>query len=85
MVAFFSYSALETTTGLWGSSYTDYIDYGVKTELNCDCEFYYKESLRRKKKSGIRFGMQTNTVSEFQKTFDSYLQPLQVEYSHLCV
>ncbi|HEY8890114.1 MAG TPA: histidinol-phosphatase HisJ family protein [Clostridium sp.] len=60
--------------------FTEHIDYGVKTELNCDCESYHKEFLRCKEKFGsqiglkfgIEFGMQTNTVSEFQKTFDSY-------------
>ncbi|MDD3205363.1 MAG: histidinol-phosphatase HisJ family protein [Lachnospiraceae bacterium] len=60
--------------------FTEHIDYGVKTDSNCDCEAYQKEFLRCKEKYrnqiqmkfGMEFGMQTATIPEFQATFNKY-------------
>lgn len=66
--------------GLDEICFTEHIDYGVKTDLNCDCESYKKEFLRCKNKFGNRismkfgseFGMQTHTIPKFKETFDKY-------------
>lgn len=66
--------------GLDEMCFTEHIDYGVKTDLNCDMPAYFKEFTRCKNifsdqinlRFGIEFGMQTGTVDEFKKTFDSY-------------
>lgn len=66
--------------GLDEICFTEHIDYGVKTDLNCDCEAYQKEFQRCTKiykdkinlKFGIEFGMQTHTIGECKKTFDQY-------------
>lgn len=68
------------TMGLEEVCYTEHIDYGVKTDLNCDCEAYWKELTRCRKlfgdriviKAGMEFGMQTGTVSVFKRTFMKY-------------
>lgn len=60
--------------------YTEHIDYGVKTDLNCDCEAYWKEIRRCRElygdcitiKGGMEFGIQTGTVSVFKRTFQKY-------------
>ncbi|WP_099466800.1 histidinol-phosphatase HisJ family protein [Konateibacter massiliensis] len=59
---------------------TEHIDYGVKTNLNCDLEAYSKEFARCKElygsqitmRFGIEFGIQTDTVERFQQDFDNY-------------
>ncbi len=66
--------------GLQEVCYTEHIDYGVKTDINCDCEAYWKEIERCRKlyetriaiKGGMEFGIQTGTVSEFKRTFLKY-------------
>lgn len=66
--------------GLNEICFTEHIDYGVKTDLNCDCAAYQKELLRCREayrgqiqiRFGMEFGMQTHTVPEFQRTFDRY-------------
>ncbi len=66
--------------GLDEICFTEHIDYGVKTVLNCDCEMYQKEFLRCREKYGhrivlkfgIEFGIQTGTIAEFQDTFDRF-------------
>jgi histidinol-phosphatase (PHP family) len=60
--------------------FTEHVDYGVKTDLNCDYNGYIKEFQRCKEKYkdqitlkfGIEFGMQVHTISEFQKDFNEY-------------
>lgn len=66
--------------GLDEICFTEHIDYGVKTDLNCNCEDYKKEFLICKNKFGnkinmkfgIEFGMQIHTISKFQETFGEY-------------
>ncbi len=66
--------------GIQEVCYTEHIDYGVKTELNCDCEAYWKEIRRCRElfgqqitiKGGMEFGIQTGTVSVFKRTFQKY-------------
>lgn len=66
--------------GLREICFTEHIDYGVKTDLNCNCEEYVKEVRRCQKQYGDRlairlgmeFGMQTHTIRQFQETFDRY-------------
>lgn len=57
--------------------FTEHIDYGVKTDLNCDCQKYLEKftyyqklfSPQIKLKFGMEFGMQTHTINQFAKTF----------------
>lgn len=66
--------------GLDEICFTEHIDYGVKTDLNCDCDAYEKELRRCREefghriaiKEGMEFGMQVHTIAEFQKTYDRY-------------
>jgi len=63
--------------GLDEICFTEHVDYGVKTDLNCNYSEYRKEFNRCKEKYkdkitlkfGIEFGMQVNTIDEFQKDF----------------
>ncbi len=66
--------------GLTEICFTEHIDYGVKTDLNCDCDAYLRE-IRRcqglyggriKIRLGMEFGMQTHTIRQFQDSFDRY-------------
>lgn len=60
--------------------FTEHVDYGVKTDSNCDYVGYMKEFERCKEeygdqitlKLGIEFGMQVHTIDEFQKDFNKY-------------
>lgn len=66
--------------GMEEIAFTEHVDYGVKTDLNCDYEHYfpllkemqekYQGKLRIKK--GIEFGVQTHTVSLFERDFAKY-------------
>lgn len=66
--------------GLNEICFTEHVDYGVKTDLNCDYAAYLKEFERCKEKYkaritlkfGIEFGMQKHTIGEFQRDFDCY-------------
>ncbi len=66
--------------GIQEVCYTEHIDYGVKTDINCDCEAYWKEIKRCRElfqdrikiKGGMEFGIQTGTVSVFRRTFLKY-------------
>lgn len=66
--------------GLGEICFTEHIDYGVKTDLNCDCEAYLREVRRCQElyggkiriRFGMEFGMQTHTIPQFQETFDKY-------------
>jgi histidinol-phosphatase (PHP family) len=68
------------TIGLDEICFTEHVDYGVKTDLNCNYENYIKEFKRCKKKYknqiaiklGIEFGMQVHTIDSFQRDFDKY-------------
>ncbi|ASW43314.1 histidinol-phosphatase HisJ family protein [Clostridium isatidis] len=64
--------------GLDEICFTEHVDYGVKTDLNCNYYEYRKEFNRCKErykdkitlKFGIEFGMQLHTIDEFQKDFN---------------
>jgi len=66
--------------GLNEICFTEHVDYGVKTGLNCNYNEYIKEFQRCKVKYknqitlkfGIEFGMQVHTIREFQKDFNEY-------------
>ena len=59
---------------------TDHVDYGVKTDLNCNYKSYFKEIEEMKEKykgklsikAGIEFGVQTHTIPFFQRDFEAY-------------
>jgi len=61
-------------------AFTEHVDYGVKTDLNCDYEAYFSEieSLQKKYsgqiviKQGIEFGVQLHTIEQFKKDFKRY-------------
>lgn len=63
--------------GLEEIAFTEHVDYGVKTELNCDYNRYFQEieALRKKYKgrlnikAGIEFGVQVHTIPQFQRDF----------------
>lgn len=60
--------------------FAEHLDYGVKTDENCDLEAYRAEFLRCQARFenqitlrfGIEFGMQTGTIARFQQDFDRY-------------
>lgn len=66
--------------GIQEVCYTEHIDYGVKTDLNCDCDAFWTEIKRCRElygnritvKGGMEFGIQTGTVSMFKRTFQKY-------------
>jgi len=66
--------------GLDEICFTEHMDYGVKTDLNCDCEKYVEEVRRCQAlygdkiaiRLGMEFGMQTHTVRQFRDTFHRY-------------
>lgn len=64
--------------GLDEICFTEHVDHGVKTDLNCNYSEYLKEFKRCKEiykdkitlKFGIEFGIQSHTIEEFQKDFN---------------
>lgn len=66
--------------GLNEIAFTEHVDYGVKTDLNCDYKRYFEELERLQKKyrdqitirKGIEFGIQLETIPLFQKDFEAY-------------
>ena len=66
--------------GLDELAFTEHVDYGVKTDLNCDYAAYFDELARMQERfagrltirRGIEFGVQTHTVEQFQKDFERY-------------
>lgn len=66
--------------GLDEIAFTEHVDYGVKTVLNCDYEAYFKEleAMRSKYgeqltiKAGIEFGVQIHTIPLFERVFEQY-------------
>lgn len=61
-------------------AFTEHVDYGVKTDLNCDYSKYFEEIERLKRKykhqlkikAGIEFGIQQHTISKFREDADNY-------------
>lgn len=66
--------------GLDEIAFTEHVDYGVKTDLNCDYEKYFEELAQMKQKyegkisirKGIEFGVQSHTIPLFQKDYETY-------------
>lgn len=66
--------------GLNEIAFTEHVDYGVKTVLNCNYDAYLKEieALRTRYagqitiRAGIEFGVQTHTIPLFQRDYDTY-------------
>lgn len=61
-------------------AFTEHVDYGVKTDLNCDYAAYFAELTRMQEKyrgqltirAGIEFGVQTHTIAQFEQDFARY-------------
>lgn len=61
-------------------AFTEHVDYGVKTDLNCNYSKYFEEIDRLKQKyknqltikAGIEFGVQTHTISKFREDAEKY-------------
>lgn len=57
--------------------FCEHVDHGVRTDLNCNYELYYKELERCRKKyvkqiiirCGMEFGMQRHTIKQFETDF----------------
>ncbi|WP_326975066.1 histidinol-phosphatase HisJ family protein [Caproicibacter sp. BJN0012] len=68
------------STGIDEICFTEHVDYGVKTDLNCNYDTYIREFQRCKEKYksqiviklGIEFGIQVHTIEQFQKDFCKY-------------
>lgn len=61
-------------------AFTEHVDYGVKTDLNCDYERYFQmlHEMQAKYadvisiKMGIEFGVQLHTIELFNRDFEAY-------------
>ena len=66
--------------GLNEIAFTEHVDYGVKTDLNCDYKAYFTEIEKMKEKygkdiiikAGIEFGVQKHTLLQFERDYDTY-------------
>ena len=66
--------------GLDEIAFTEHVDYGVKTVLNCDYDAYFREleAMGNKYgkqltiKAGIEFGVQSHTIPLFESVFKKY-------------
>lgn len=66
--------------GLDEIAFTEHVDYGVKTDLNCAYDAYFREieELRLRYagqitiRAGIEFGVQTHTAPLFKRDFDTH-------------
>lgn len=66
--------------GLDEIAFTEHVDYGVKTDINCNYEKYFAEIEKMKKqygekitiKAGIEFGVQAHTISMFEKDYQTF-------------
>lgn len=66
--------------GLDELCFTEHVDYGVPTVINCDYDAYFEEMDRMKKKyqekialkTGIEFGIQVHTVDYYEDIFSKY-------------
>jgi histidinol-phosphatase (PHP family) len=60
--------------------FTEHVDYGVKTDLNCDYKAYFAEIEKMKIKygkdiiikAGVEFGVQSHTLSRFERDYETY-------------
>lgn len=67
-------------TGLDEITFTEHVDYGVKTDENCNYPEYLKELTKLKEKyadritikAGIEFGVQKQTIPMFEKDAEEY-------------
>lgn len=61
-------------------AFTEHVDYGIKTDENCNYKEYFKELAAMQQKyegklrikAGIEFGIQAHTISQFQKDFETW-------------
>lgn len=68
------------TLGLDEIAFTEHVDYGVKTDLNCNYKAYFSEMEKMREKyvgrivmrAGIEFGVQEQTVEQFKNDFEQY-------------
>lgn len=66
--------------GLDEIAFTEHVDYGVKTDLNCSYDEYFPEIRKMQEKygeririkAGIEFGVQLETISAFENDFNKY-------------
>ena len=66
--------------GLDEVCFTEHVDHGIKTVLNCDYAAYFAEAARLQEKyagrivirRGIEFGVQTGTARQFRADFDQW-------------
>lgn len=66
--------------GIKEIAFTEHVDYGVRTDLNCDYKAYFPQIEKMQKqydgriviRKGIEFGMQMHTIPVYQKDFDQY-------------
>lgn len=66
--------------GLNEIAFTEHVDYGVKTDLNCSYPAYLKEIARLKEaygaditiRTGIEFGVQVHTISQYERDAEAY-------------
>lgn len=66
--------------GLDEIAFTEHVDYGVKTDLNCAYDSYFREieELRHRYKgritirAGIEFGVQTHTIPMFKRDYETH-------------
>ena len=62
-------------------AFTEHVDYGVKTDLNCNYEEYFKELFKLKEiykneitiKAGMEFGMQVHTIDKYEEDFNKLI------------
>lgn len=72
--------------GIEEIAFTDHVDYGIKIDENCNYKEYFKELTAKQQKyegklqikAGIEFGVQTHTVAQFQKDFETWPFQLQL-------
>lgn len=61
-------------------AFTEHVDYGIKTDENCNYKEYFKELAAMQQKyegklrikAGIEFGVQAHTILQFQKDFETW-------------
>lgn len=66
--------------GMQEIAFTEHVDYGVKTDLNCNYIAYLDEISKMKEiyhgqltiKTGIEFGVQPHTIPQFEQDFAKY-------------
>ena len=66
--------------GLDEIAFTEHVDYGVKTDLNCNYPAYLKEIARQKEiygsditiRTGVEFGVQIHTIPQYERDAKVY-------------